>query len=232
MAASASWPRRPPSALETICLQSSTARLRRRTRCSRICSYALFLHSQTADRPASAPCGNPLPHGHLDVVAQWQHQEAAIANRLQTVHGFAHPVAAPNRPRRAMGTGICIALQPTRTEGVVSGFRTCVPGDRSLVSRDMGRLLDRRLPWRRERSECRSGDRWVRGVRGRANSRGHVPCSRRCSSGRVQAVDCHCGCRRVRDLPPASAAEQLSIVVDGRVKDHQAATLSSVVVVS
>jgi hypothetical protein len=73
----------------------------------------------------------------------------------------------------------------------VSGFTTHVPGDRSLMSRDIGRTLSgrrgqvlRRSSRRRERSECRSGDRRARLVRGWANSRGHVPSSRRRPSNR------------------------------------------------
>ena len=91
----------------------------------------------------------------------------------------------------------------------VSGFRTYVPGDRSLMSRDIGRTLTRgkRSSRRREgEGEGRSGDRRCVPVRGWADSRGHVPCSRRCPSSRFQAAVGHRRCCRVRVLPPASTA--------------------------
>ena len=53
-----------------------------------------------------------------------------------------------------------------RARPEMSGFRTYVPGDRSLMSRDIGLIWVRRSSRRRERSEGRSGDRRARGWSG------------------------------------------------------------------
>src|SRR5437588_665244 len=89
----------------------------------------------------------------------------------------------------------------------VPGLTTYVPGDTSLMSRDIGHTP---VAWlsrvpavvaEAERSECRSGDRRARLVRGCGEGRGHVPISCCCSPSRFQTAVGHGCCCRVRDLP-------------------------------
>ena len=160
--------------------------------------------------------------GELDTLGPYTGRLLLWTNPCVCQHGFRCRGAAPRvaraaadwrpvaqKPGASSPTSATIAVSvpaPSEAERVVSGFRTCVPGDVSLMSRDMGHTQSRLSSRRRSPEGDDAATTGGGPVRGWANSRAHVSCSCRCSPDRVQAADGDRGCRRVPDLPPAPAS--------------------------